>query len=54
MRNYKNNHRRNRFRKNGSKQNHQKDNGHQTISDFTNNFNYRPRNQWKTIKTHPS
>ena len=47
MRNYKNNHRRNRFRKNGSKQNHQKDNGHKTISDFTNNFNYRPRNQWK-------
>ena len=47
MRNYKNNNRRNRFRKNGSKQNHQKDNGHKTISDFSNNFNYRPRNQWK-------
>ena len=47
MRNYKNNNRRNRFRKNGSKQTHQKDNGHKSISDFSNNFNYRPRHQWK-------
>ena len=47
MRNYKNNHRRNRFRKNGIKQSHQKDNGHKSISDFSNNLNYRPRNQWK-------
>ena len=47
MRNYKNNNRRNRFRKNGSKQSHQKDNGHKALSDFSSNFNYRPRNQWK-------
>ena len=47
MRNYKNNFRRNRFRKNGSKQSHQKDNGHKALSDFSSNFNYRPRNQWK-------
>ena len=47
MRNFKNNHRRNRFRKNGSKQIHQKDNGHKSMTDFSTNFNYRPRNQWK-------
>ena len=47
MRNFKNNHRRNRFRKNGSKQIHQKDNGHKSMADFSTNFNYRPRNQWK-------
>ena len=47
MRNFKNNHRSNRFRKNGSKQIHQKDNGHKSMADFSTNFNYRPRNQWK-------
>ncbi len=47
MRNFKNNHRRNRFRKNGSKQNHQKDNGQKSMTDFSSNFNFRPRNQWK-------
>ena len=47
MRNFKNNHRRNRFRKNGSNQGHHKDNGHKSVADFSNNLNYRPRNQWK-------
>ena len=47
MRNFKINHRRNRFKKNGSKPSHQKENGHKSISDFSNNLNFRPRNQWK-------
>jgi len=47
MKNFKNNHRRNRYRKNGIKNMHQKDNGHNTMADFTNNSNFRPRNQWK-------
>ena len=47
MRNFKNNHRRNRFRKNGSNQGHHKDNGHKSVTDFSSNLNYRPRNQWK-------
>ena len=47
MRNFKNNHRRNRFRKNGSNHGHHKDNGHKSVSDFSSNLNYRPRNQWK-------
>ena len=47
MRNFKNNYRRNRFRKNGSNQGHHKDNGHKSVTDFSSNLNYRPRNQWK-------
>ena len=47
MKNFKNNHRRNRYRKNGSKSIHQKENGHRIMGDFSNNSNFRQRNQWK-------
>ena len=47
MRNFKNNHRRNRYRKNGSKSINQKENGHRIIGEFSNNSNFRHRNQWK-------
>ena len=47
MKNFKNNHRRNRYRKNGSNNIHQKENGHRVIGDFSNNSNFRQRNQWK-------
>ena len=47
MRNFKNNHRRNRYRKNGSKSINQKENGHRVVGEFSNNSNFRHRNQWK-------
>tara|TARA_B100001996_G_scaffold18062_1_gene14877 strand:+ start:308 stop:682 length:375 start_codon:yes stop_codon:yes gene_type:complete len=47
MKNFKNNYRRNRYRKNGSKNIHQKENGHRMIGDFSNNSNFRQRSQWK-------
>jgi len=47
MRNFKNNHRRNRYRKNGGQNLHQKENGHNIIRDFSSNLNFRQRNQWK-------
>ena len=47
MRNFKNNHRRNRYRKNGSKSINQKENGHRIVGEFSNNSNFRHRNQWK-------
>ena len=47
MKNFKNNHRRNRYRNNGIKNIHQKDNGHRVLGDFSNNSNFRQRNQWK-------
>ena len=47
MKNFKNNHRRNRYRKNGSKGIHHKENGHGIIRDFSNNSNFKQRNQWK-------
>ena len=47
MKNFKNNHRRSRYRSNGIKSIHQKENGHRIIRDFSNNSNFRQRNQWK-------
>ncbi len=47
MRNFKSNHRRNRYRKNGSKGINQKENGHRIVGEFSNNSNFRQRNQWK-------
>ena len=47
MRNFKSNHRRNRYRKNGSKSINQKENGHRVVGEFSNNSNFRHRNQWK-------
>ena len=47
MKNFKNNHRRSRYRNNGSKNIYQKDNGHRGLGDFSNNSNFRQRNQWK-------
>ena len=47
MRNFKSNHRRNRYRKNGSKSINQKENGHRIVGEFSNNSNFRHRNQWK-------
>ena len=46
MKNFKNNYRRNRYRTNGSRSIHQKENGHNAISDFSHNSNFRKRNQW--------
>jgi len=46
MKNFKNNYRRNRYRTNGSRGIHQKENGHNAISDFSHNSNFRKRNQW--------
>ena len=46
MKNFKNNYRRNRYRTNGSRGIHHKENGHNTISDFSYNSNFRKRNQW--------
>jgi len=46
MKNFKNNYRRNRYRTNGSRGIHQKENSHNTISDFSHNSNFRKRNQW--------
>jgi len=47
MKNFKNNYRRNRYRANGGKSNYRKENGHNPISDFSNNPNFRKNNQWK-------
>ena len=47
MKNFKNNYRRNRYRANGGKSNYRKENGHNPISDFSNNSNFRKNNQWK-------
>ena len=47
MKNFRNNIRRNRFRKNGSKNMHLKESINKSISDFSSNPNFRPRNQWK-------
>ena len=47
MKNFKNNYRRNRYRTNGGKSIYRKDNGHNAISDFSNNSNFRKNNQWK-------
>ena len=47
MKNFKNNHRRNRYRKNGSKSINKKENGHRIVGEFSNNSNFRHRNQWK-------
>ena len=46
MKNFKNNYRRNRYRTNGSRGIHKKENGHNSISDFSHNSNFRKRNQW--------
>ena len=46
MKNFKNNYRRSRYRANGSRGIHQKENGHNTISDFSHNSSFRKRNQW--------
>lgn len=46
MKNFKNNYRRNRYRTNGSRSIHQKENGHNTISNFSHVSNFRKRNQW--------
>ena len=46
MKNFKNNYRRNRYRTNGSRGIHQKENGHNAISDFSHDSNFRKRNQW--------
>ena len=46
MKNFKNNYRRNRYRTNGSRGIRQKENGHNAISDFSHNSNFRKRNQW--------
>ena len=46
MKNFKNNYRRNRYRTNGGKSIYRKENGHNAISDFSNNSNFRKRNQW--------
>ena len=47
MKNFKNNYRRNRYRTNGGKSIYRKENGHNAISDFSNNSNFRKNNQWK-------
>ena len=47
MKNFKNNYRRNRYRTNGGKSVYRKENGHNAISDFSNNPNFRINNQWK-------
>ena len=47
MKNFKNNYRRNRYRTNGGKSIYRKENGHNVISDFSNNPNFRKNNQWK-------
>ena len=47
MKNFKNNYRRNRYRTNGSRGIYQKENGNNTISDFSHNPNFRKRNQWQ-------
>ncbi len=47
MTNFKNNHRRNRYTKHGSKSINQKENGHRIVGEFSNNSNFRHRNQWK-------
>ena len=46
MKNFKNNYRRNRYRTNGGKSIYRKENGHNAISDFSHNSNFRKRNQW--------
>ena len=46
MKNFKNNYRRNRYRTNGSRGIYHKENGHNTISGFSHNSNFRKRNQW--------
>ena len=46
MKNFKNNYRRNRYRTNGGKSIYRKENGHNAISDFSNNSNFRKNNQW--------
>ena len=47
MKNFKNNYRRNRYRTNDSKSIYQRENGHNAISNFSNNPNFRTRNQWQ-------
>ena len=47
MKNFKNNYRRNRYRTNGGKSIYRKENGHNAISDFSDNSNFRKNNQWK-------
>ena len=47
MKNFKNNYRRNRYRTNGGKSIYRKENGHNAISDFSNNPNFRKNNQWR-------
>jgi len=46
MKNFKNNYRRSRYRANDSRGIHQRENGHNTISDFSHNSSFRKRNQW--------
>jgi len=53
MKNFKNNYRRNRYRTNGSRGIHQKENGHNAISDFSHNSNFRKRNQWNNNQNAP-
>ena len=47
MKNFKNNYRRNRYTTNDSKSIYQRENGHNAISNFSNNPNFRTRNQWQ-------
>ena len=46
MKNFKNNYRRNRYRTNDSKSIYQRENGHNTISDYSHNSSFRKRNLW--------